>query len=357
MNKLHLINWIMDYVKGAFPFPSKERIPDTTHVLFLFVDHFELAGKVPRLSEWMTKYPQLALKHTDADGVNPKHTWFYALDLIREDELVQLRSLVESGFGEIELHWHHDHDTPHSFQEKLREGLKVFQKHGFMRPIEESKAGCFGFIHGNWSLNNACGERFCGVDNEIELLKAAGCYGDFTFPALHSVAQPNSVNAIYYANFTKGKAGYCKGRKAEVGKYEKNNEFMIFEGPLTINWSDWRFKWHPMIENGEIGKSCSHDDPSRIDAWVRQGIHVGARPDWVFIKVFCHGGQDHNYVLGETTDRMFTYLEEKYNDGEKYKLHYITAREAYNIVKAAEDGKTGDPDHFRDYIIPHPSKR
>jgi hypothetical protein len=357
MNKLYFKNWIIDYVKGVFPFFPKEKIPKITHVLFLFVDHFELAGKKPRLSEWMTKYPQLASKHTDADGVNPKHTWFYALDLIREDELAQLRSLVESGFGEIELHWHHDHDTPYSFREKLRNGLSVFQKYGFMRAFEEKKDGCFGFIHGNWSLNNSRGERFCGVDNEIELLKQAGCYGDFTFPALHSIAQPNLINAIYYANFMKGTTGYFKGRKAEVGKREKCNEFLIFEGPLTINWRDWRFKWHPMIENGEIGASCTHDDPSRIDAWVRQRIHVRAQPDWVFVKVFCHGGQDYHSILGDTTDRMFTYLEEKYNDGKKYKLHYVTAREAYNIVKAAEDGKTGDPDHFRDYFIPHPSKR
>jgi len=49
---------------------------------------------------------------------------------------------------------------------------------------------------------------------------------------------------------------------------------------------------------------------------------------------------------------MFSYLEKAYNDGIRYRLHYVTAREVYNIVKAAEDGMTGDPHQYRDYRIP-----
>jgi len=319
----------------------------TTHVIFIFADHFELAGKKPRLDEWMIKYPSIASRHADADGVPPRHTWFYALDLIREDELEKLRSLTESGFGDVELHLHHSNDTVHSLQDKLHRGIRVFQKHGFLLPPGDDKKAHFAFIHGNWSLNNSRGKEFCGVDNEIEILKQAGCYGDFTFPALHTISQPNMINSIYYASFEKGVRGYTRGRNAEVGKTENERELMIFEGPLLINWSDWRFGWHPMIENGEIGRGCTHDDPRRIDSWIRTGIHVRGRPEWVFVKVFCHGGQDYQSVLGEATDRMFTYLEDKYNDGNKYKLHYVTSREAYNIVKAAESGKEGDPNNYR----------
>ncbi len=38
-------------------------------------------------------------------------------------------------------------------------------------------------------------------------------------------------------------------------------------------------------------------------------------------------------------------------------LHYVTAREAYNIVKAAEAGKSGDPNDYRDFEIPPPANR
>ncbi len=357
MKSLYLNKWLIDYILWRSALPFRGEVEGTTHVLFLFVDHFELAGKQPRLSEWMSRYPGLASKHADGDGSKPKHTWFYAMDLMREDELESLKTLVEDGLGEVELHWHHSHDTAESFRTKLRRGLELFQKHGFMLPNGNGKAGCFAFIHGNWSLNNSRGNEYCGVDNEIELLKEAGCYGDFTFPALHSAAQPNTINRIYYANFKPGLDGYAKGRRAELGKRENGDELMIFEGPLIINWQDWRFRWHPMIENGEIGRGSTHGDPKRIDAWIRAGIHVAGRPEWVFVKVFCHGGQDYQSVLGAETDRMFGYLEQRYNDGNDYKLHYVTAREAYNIVKAAEDGLSGDPGRFRDYVIPAPVGR
>jgi hypothetical protein len=51
---------------------------------------------------------------------------------------------------------------------------------------------------------------------------------------------------------------------------------------------------------------------------------------------------------------MHRYLESRYNDGKRYVLHYVTAREAYNIVKAAEAGEQGDPGRYRDYLLPPP---
>jgi len=30
----------------------------------------------------------------------------------------------------------------------------------------------------------------------------------------------------------------------------------------------------------------------------------------------------------------------------------VTAREAYNLARAAADGKTGDPRQYYDYVIP-----
>jgi len=59
-------------------------------------------------------------------------------------------------------------------------------------------------------------------------------------------------------------------------------------------------------------------------------------------------------LLGAPVDAMHTYLERAYNDGSRYVLHYVTAREAYNIVKAAEAGHAGDPGRFRDYQLPPP---
>ncbi len=347
--------WLISYLKGViFPVKVKDKPID---ILFLFVDHFELNGKQDRLQAWTERYPKLAAKHQDSDGRHPCHSFFYALDLMHEEELIAMKPVIENGFGEFELHWHHDHETEDSFNHKLDSAMVLFQKHGYMRPYKENQQACFSFIHGNWSLANSRGENFCGLDNEVQVLKEKGCYADFTYPALFSQAQPPFINNIYYCQDLNQAACYFKGRDAKVNQKQAEDEFMIFQGPMTINWLDWRHRWHPNIEDGDINQYPTHDSPKRIDAWIRQGIHVKGRPEWQFVKVFCHGAQDHKSVVSDTTDRMFSYLEENYNDGKKYRLHYISAREAYNIVKAAEANKTGNPNDYRDFIIPHPLKR
>jgi hypothetical protein len=60
-------------------------------------------------------------------------------------------------------------------------------------------------------------------------------------------------------------------------------------------------------------------------------------------------------LLGKPFEEMNEYLLDKYNDGENYVMHFVSAREMYNIVKAAESGLEGNPNEYRDYSIP-PSK-
>jgi len=90
---------------------------------------------------------------------------------------------------------------------------------------------------------------------------------------------------------------------------------------------------------------------------VRTGIHVEGRPEWIFVKVHTHGTQerDMDTLLGEPMDQAFTHLETRYNDGKDWKLHYVSAREMYNIVKAAEAGLDGDPGLYRDHVVPRPA--
>jgi hypothetical protein len=82
---------------------------------------------------------------------------------------------------------------------------------------------------------------------------------------------------------------------------------------------------------------------------------VKGRPDWQFIKIHGHGAQgddDASEWLGPHFDSALTHLEQAYNDSSRYVLHYVTAREAYNLARAAVDGKTGDPRQYYDYLIP-----
>jgi hypothetical protein len=39
------------------------------------------------------------------------------------------------------------------------------------------------------------------------------------------------------------------------------------------------------------------------------------------------------------------------------RLHYVTAREAFNVAKAAEAGHAGNPADYRDFVLPPPANR
>ena len=133
---------------------------------------------------------------------------------------------------------------------------------------------------------------------------------------------------------------------------------MIIQGPLALDWR--RRKWGilPRLENGALA-SANPPTPGRVDLWARQQICVGGRPEWVFVKLYMHGaaeGQKSKVAsLHGVMRQMHQYLQERYNDGDEWCLHYVTAREMYNIVRAAEDGCSGNPGDVRDYEISRPA--
>ena len=71
------------------------------------------------------------------------------------------------------------------------------------------------------------------------------------------------------------------------------------------------------------------------------------------MKVYTHGIQSRAIDSGAMAQTL-KYLEQAVGERE-LTLHYVTAREAYNIVKAAEEGQSGNPAQFRDYRIPQPN--
>ena len=128
---------------------------------------------------------------------------------------------------------------------------------------------------------------------------------------------------------------------------------MMIQGPLGLRWKKRRRLPYPAIENGDL-TGANPPTNKRVDFWVKTGIHVKGRPNWVFIKLHTHGAPEENQatLLGPAMDKMCNYLETQYNDGQLYKLHYCTARELYNIIKAAEAGEEGPPGQYRDYLVP-----
>jgi len=345
--------WLPSYLGSTLVknlHPDKPEYP--IHIIFYFVDHFEPGGDKKVMEAWFKEYPKVVLKHKDADGRYPQHTWFYEGNAFILEEAIALRTLCSERFGEVELHFHHMRDNSNSLREKLIKTLENFNNLGFLITTEQNSRVAFAFIHGNWALDNSGLKKHCGVNNELKLLSELGCFGDFTFPAIGHSSQPRKINSIYYAFDDTLKAkSYNDGLDVVVGK-DTCGDLIIFGGSLSINWKDWRHKIYPSIEDGNIDKS-NPPTPLRIDHWISKGISIKGQPNWIFVKIFCHGAEASclPILLGKELDDMYTYLETKYNDSKKFILHYATAREVYNIVKAAEAGKKGDPNDYRDYLI------
>lgn len=339
--------WLPDYIRQMAN-KGGQSLDSPIHIMFIFVDHYEpgrgIKG-VEKNRQWLKDYMEMANRHRDSYGRKPQHTWFYPYDHKNGEVVEDLAKAVYHGYGEIEFHWHHGNDTNETFPGKLSDALLWFNSYGAMKTIGNGNPVAFGFIHGNWALDNSGKKEHCGVSRELDILKRAGCYADFTFPSFGSVSQPSKINSIYYAIDDDDPKSYDRGENAEVGRRNRVG-LMIFEGPLGLSLS------RQMVECGAV-ETDYMPSPSRVDKWIETGISVKGRPAWIFVKVYTHGIQGRNVFFSKETDEMFTYLEQKYTK-DPYQLHYITAREAYNIVRAAEDDLSGDPDLYRNYVVKEP---
>lgn len=320
-------------------------------VFFFFTDHYEPDSSADLVRKWADRYRALANRHHDADGRPVQHTWFYPGEQHSPEIYSVLRELTSAGLGEVELHFHHDHDTEATLRAKFQRAIADFQEYGFLKTVDGRTR--FAFIHGNWGLDNSNGPRFCGVPTELKLLREVGCFADFTFPSIYWNAQPPFVNTIYAAKDDDRPKSYAR-RLPLAALFNDTADLMIFEGPLVFSPS-WNLKHLFLdLEDGDIHPTVPAT-PRRVDDWVRAAVHVPERPDWIFIKVWGHSAStpgDADAALGPDFDRTLSYLESRYNDGRTYRLHYINAREAYNLAVAAARGATGTPDQYLDTPIP-----
>jgi len=263
-----------------------------------------------------------------------------------------LQALVAGGNGEVELHYHHGGDTQESTGKKFSAAVQYFQKFHFLRGVDGKTH--FAFVHGDWGLDSSNGAEFCGANRELSLLHGLGCFADFTFPSIFHNSQPRTVNTILEAIDDDGPKSYDRGIPLRVGRPIDERALVLVEGPLVLSTTASFRKLFIAIEDGNVHLTDPIDE-RRVDQWVSANVHVPGKPDWVFIKVHGHGAstdEDMEEWLGGHLERGLSYLERRYNDGVNYVLHYVTAREAYNLARAASAGKTGDPRKYMDWVIP-----
>ncbi len=144
---------------------------------------------------------------------------------------------------------------------------RLTDDHGLLR--RQDGRTVFGFIHGNWALDNSRPDgKGCGLNGEIALLRDLGCYADFTMPSVPSPTQGRVVNQVYWCtnNPDNRPRSFDHGIEATVGG-GKQGDLLMFTGPLGLRFGE---RLLPRLETGEIA-GYDMPTPARVRQMVRSG--------------------------------------------------------------------------------------
>ncbi len=339
--------WVPAYISPKRNVPPIFLDRNVTDVFIAVCDHYEpewgnpkRADALAKVLRWTEEYPKRFSPFRDVDGRPPQHTFFFPQDQYRPEYIDPLADLCRAGFGEFDIHIHHQDDTPEGLEEKLSVFRDVlYHRHGMLRRDPISGEIVYGFIHGNWALNNSRRDGcWCGVDHEIPILLRTGCYADFTMPSAPSDTQTTTINSIYYAKDIPGKRkSHDKGLLARVGQAAPDNSLLMIQGPLGFDWTRKKFGLLPRIENADL--TAKHP-PSihRLHLWLNAGVTVQGRPDWRFVKLHTHGCKAGNIdmLLGERMQMFHQELAELHAIQPNFRFHYVTAWELAQLAHRAE---------------------
>jgi hypothetical protein len=339
----------------------------TRHLIVVVANHFEPPWKADgsfcdpgeqkrRVESWVKAARAAARALQDHDGTPFRHTYFYPAEQYQRTLIEMLADLEADGLGEVEIHLHHGVERPDT-ADRTRRALVEFRdllagEHNCLSREDGDPRPRYAFVHGNLALANSMGGRYCGVDDEMEILSETGCYADMTLPAAPEESQVAMINAIYQCGrpFNE-RAPHRAGRRLCVG--DQVRPPIILTGPLIFDWSGRaRGLPRPKLDGGAL-TAAYPTGAARLKRWRNARISVDGRPDWVFIKLYCHGFFTgyQEATLGHPMLKFWSNAIESADRGGQFKIHFATAREAFNIAMAAVDGRDGDPSAYRDYRL------
>ncbi len=297
------------------------------HVIITVANHFEPAWTEGGVLDLNTQLDRLNAYHKiaratgnavkDADGTKFRHTNFYPAEQYDPAILDIMAEMQSEGLGEVEVHLHHGVEKPDT-AENLRSVLIDFrdtlaERHKCLSRVDGERHPMYAFVHGNLALANSCGGRFCGVDNEMEILRDTGCYADMTLPSAPDRSQVAVINQIYECGLPIEKAVPHRTGVRAAANGKQPQLPLIFNGPLVFNWTR-RVKGVPVprIDDGALSANQALD-ASRFERWRSANVTIAGQSEWVFIKLYCHGFFDHDQstCIGEDAKRFFGGLVEE----------------------------------------------
>lgn len=317
-------------------------------VFICMADHYEPKWANPtlevareRVDRWRREYPRCFSDVKDSRGRSPQHSFFYPAEEYEREFLDKIAELCRMGFGDVEIHLHHDNDTA----DNLRSGLVSFAEvlandHGLLRRDEQGRIR-YAFIHGNWALDNSRSDgRWCGVNNEIDVLIETGCYCDMTMPSAPADCQTSTINSIYYAQDDPNRPNsHDRGVRSRVGSPPPESSLLMIQGPLGLDFHGPGRKFVPYIDNGDLSESRP-PWTQRAKNWLNANIRVDGADDWIFVKLYTHGTQEEisKIFFGEPMQELHQEWKRLATKHAGFEYFYVTAFEMASLVHQAESG-------------------
>jgi hypothetical protein len=338
----HAEIWFAPYLRERMRKSMRPRKPKRAWVAI--TDHYEPLGMgasletaLGRVSRWRNKWPRIADDAPrDAAGQRPQYSFFYPQEEYQRELLDGLAEIVRSGVGDLEVHLHHHNELRDSFIRKITEYCRRLTcDHGLLR--QQNGRTVFGFIHGNWALDNSRPDgKCCGLNGEIALLRDLGCFADFTMPSAPSATQGRVINQIYWCTNSSENSpkSYDHGIEAAVGGGRRGDLLMI-TGPLGLRFGE---RLMPRLETGEIA-GYDLPTPSRVSQWFDLAPTIG---EDIFLKLYTHGAQERNFepLLNGGLGGLFGWLAEE-AARRNIEIHWATAWQMYQAADALIHGRIG----------------
>lgn len=271
--------WLAPYIFNRVRARTERKATREERVWIAITDHYEpfwkhadLRTAKARVSTWSSAWPEIAYSiGGDSAGRLPRYTFFYPEEEYRPELLDALVPLRDSGIGDVEVHIHHDGDGRQNFIDRISTFCRrLREQHGLLR--QHNDRVTFGFIHGNWALDNSLpGNRWCGLNDEISILRDLGCYADFTMPSGASQSQARILNSIYWCtDDPHAPKSHDRGLPVRING-GVHGDLLMITGPFGLRWKE---RLLPRIETGEL---AAYDLPCtyRVRRWFDLAPRIG----------------------------------------------------------------------------------
>jgi hypothetical protein len=343
----HAEIWLLPYLKERWRRSVQDGKPK--RVWLAITDHYEplglgvsVATALARVSRWREQWPLIASDAPrDADGQMPQYSFFYPQEEYRHDIVEGIAQIVRLGVGDMEVHLHHERETRDAFTRKIKEFCRqLTEDHGLLRKVNGRTV--FGFIHGNWTLDNSHPEgKDCGLSGEIALLRDLGCYADFTMPSIPSPTQGRVINQIYWCanNPDNRPKSFDHGVRAKLGE-GRHGDLLMITGPLGVRFGS---RLIPRVESGEIA-GYDMPTPARVKQWFDVSPRIG---DDIFIKLYTHGAVERNLepLLEDGLSNLYKWIAGEAME-RNMEFRWASAWQMYKAVAALVGGCDPDPAHL-----------